>query len=69
LEKASERMRFMPFDKNLHNKFLLWHGVQQTSLASVLREGLQLPPAEIPSATFRYGKGIYFTDCCSKAII
>jgi Poly(ADP-ribose) polymerase catalytic domain len=28
LEKASEKMRFLPFEAGLHNKFLLWHGVQ-----------------------------------------
>ncbi len=27
LIKSSEKMRFMPFEKGLHNKFLLWHGV------------------------------------------
>lgn len=69
LEKASERLRFFPFDNLLHNKFLLWHGLPQTSLVSVLREGLKLPAPEAPSATYRFGKGLYFTDCASKAIV
>lgn len=58
----------MPFQKLLHNKFLLWHGVQQTSLASVLREGLKIQGSEVSGTTFRYGKGLYFTDCSSKAM-
>ena len=58
----------MPFEQGLHNKFLLWHGVQVTSLASILRDGLKLPPSEALATTYRYGKGIYFTDCASKAV-
>ena len=43
IEKASAKMRVMSFEKLLHNKILLWHGVQQTSLANTLREGLKVP--------------------------
>ena len=68
LSKASERLRFFPFAEGLHNKFLLWHAVPVTSLASVLREGVKLPPPECNDVTFRYGKGIYFTDCASRAV-
>jgi len=57
----------MPFEKALHNKFLLWIGVKATSLASVLRNGLKVPPSEAPSTPYAFGKGIYFTDCASKA--
>ena len=57
----------MPFEKQLHNKFLLWHGVKQSHLASVLRNGLKMPPEAAPSTTYMFGKGIYFTDCSSKA--
>lgn len=38
------------------------------TLASVLRDGLKLPPAEAPSTGYMFGKGLYFSDCSSKAI-
>lgn len=67
--KGSEKMRFLPFDQGLQNKFLLWYPVSQSSLANILRNGLRIPGAEVPGATFRHGKGLYFTDCASKAIM
>jgi hypothetical protein len=67
LEKASEKLRFKPFEDRIHNKFLLWHGVKQCNLASTLREGLRVPDVEAPSTGFMFGKGLYFTDCSSKA--
>ena len=69
IKKAGENLRFLPFEQGLHNKFLLWHPISQTSLAYTLRNGLRLPAAEVPGSTFRHGKGIYFTDCASKAIM
>lgn len=33
IEKASERLRFKPFEKSLNNKFLLWHGLKQCNLS------------------------------------
>jgi hypothetical protein len=30
---------------------------------------LCLPAPEVPSATYRYGKGLYFTDCFSKVAV
>lgn len=41
--KASEKLRFKPFETKMHNKFLLWHGVKQCNVASILREGVRLP--------------------------
>jgi poly [ADP-ribose] polymerase len=35
---------------------------------ATLREGLKMPPTEVSSTSYKYGKGIYFTDCASKAI-
>jgi len=69
IEKASEKLRFKPFEKCLNNKFLLWHGLKQCNLASVIRDGLRLPPAEAPSTGYMFGKGLYFSDSSSKAMI
>ena len=44
INKATEKLNFLPFEHSLHNKFLLWHGVKLNSLASVLREGLKIVP-------------------------
>jgi hypothetical protein len=68
IKKSSEKIRFFPFEQALHNKFMLWYPVPQTALAHYLREGLQLPAQEIPAATFKYGKGLYFYDSASKAV-
>ncbi len=69
VNKASEMLRFMPFETRIHNKFLLWHGVKSVCLPSVLREGLKLPLWERPTQAFlQFGKGIYFTDCSSQAV-
>ena len=66
-EKPSQKLSFLPFERRLHNKFLLWLGCRQTSLATTLREGPRLQAVEAPSTSLRYGKGIYLTDCFSKA--
>ena len=65
--KPTEKLRYQPFEKRLHNKFLLWHGCRPTSLASNLREGLRLPSKESSDTGMMFGKGIYMTDCFSKA--
>ena len=67
IDKPSEKLQYLPFEKNVHNKFLLWSGCRATSLAAILREGLRLPSDESPSTGLMFGKGIYLTDCFSKA--
>ena len=66
-EKPSQRLSFMPFERRLHNKFLLWYGCRPTSAASIMREGIKLQAPEAPTTSLRFGKGIYLTDCFSKA--
>ena len=51
----------------MHNKFLLWHGCRPTSLAAAFRDGLKLPSKESSDTGLMFGKGIYLTDCFSKA--
>ena len=67
--KPSEKLRFLPFEKKLHNKFLLWHGFRTQCVAAVLRNGIRLPHLESAQAGYMFGKGIYFTDCFSKALL
>ncbi len=52
IEKPSETLRFQQYDMNLHNKFMLWHGVKATSLPNVLMNGLQAPPREAPATIY-----------------
>lgn len=66
-DKPSERLSYLPFEKTLHNKFLLWHGCRLTSVMANLREGLRMPSRESAATGLMFGKGIYFTDCFSKA--
>ena len=67
VEKPSESLLYRQFDKKLGNKFLLWHGCKQTSLVATFRQGLQIPSLESASTGLMFGKGIYLTDCFSKA--
>ena len=65
--KPSEQLRYIPFEKKMHNKFLLWHPIKSQSLVSTLRNGIRMPAAESAQTGYMFGKGIYFTDCFSKA--
>lgn len=67
LEKPSESLTYRPFDRKLHNKFLLWSGCKQTSLVATLRHGLRMPSIDSAEVGLMFGKGIYLTDCFSKA--
>ena len=46
IRKPSEKLRFFPFEKKIHNKFLLWHGFRTQCVASILRNGIRLPHAD-----------------------
>jgi poly [ADP-ribose] polymerase len=51
------------------NIFRLWHGTRVGNLLSILRGGLQVPPASSPHVTGRmFGDGIYGSDCSTKAL-
>lgn len=68
VDKPSESLRFLPFEKKLHNKMLLWYPVLSPScLAAILTEGIKLPDKDAAQTGYMFGKGIYFTDCFSKA--
>lgn len=67
--KPSEKLRFEPFERKIHNKFLLWHGVKTQALAVTLRNGIRMPNADSSMTGYMFGKGIYFTDCFSKAAL
>ena len=66
LKKSSEELNYRPFERKLHNKFLLWHGSKSTSVIATLIEGIRMPAAE-SSVGMMFGRGIYLTDCFSKA--
>lgn len=58
----------MPFEKRVHNKFMLWHGIKPQSVVSTLQNGLRMP-VESAQTGYMFGKGIYFTDSASKAAL
>lgn len=66
LKKDSE---FDEFKRDSSKKLLLFHGAKMTSFASILSQGLQLPPHEAPNTGFQFGKGIYHLDVFSKAVL
>ena len=67
--KPSEKLKYTPFETKMHNKFLLWQGIKTQSLASVLRDGVRTPAVEAAMTGYMFGKGMYFTDCFSKAAV
>lgn len=69
IDKPSEKLRFMPFERKLHNKCLLWQGFRKQAAAAVLRNGIRLPHPDSAQAGYMFGKGIYLTDCFSKALL
>lgn len=46
---------------------MLWHGLKTQNVASTLKDGFRMPLAEVAQTGYMFGKGIYFTDCFSKA--
>ena len=53
----------------LGNYMRLWHGTRAGNLLSIMRSGLQVPPASSPHVTGRmFGDGIYGSDCSTKAL-
>ena len=66
LEKSGENK---DFTKELTNKRLLWHGSKMTNFAGILSHGIQPPPPEAPNTGYQFGKGLYFLDVFSKAVL
>lgn len=66
IEKPSQKLAYLPFEKKLHNKFLLWAGVKPSSVLTTMRDGL-LIPAQESSVGLMFGRGIYLADSFSKA--
>ena len=50
-----------------HNRQMLWHGSRITNWVSILSKGLRIAPKEAPVTGYMFGKGIYFSDVCSKS--
>lgn len=55
--------------KNVGNVMELWHGTRAGNLLSILKGGLQVPPASSPHVTGRmFGDGLYFSDQSTKSL-
>jgi len=67
IQRQGDLERFFPFAK-LDRK-MLWHAAKPTELLHKLKLGLQAPISTAPSASYMFGKGIYFTDVVSKAAV
>jgi len=63
IEREGERDNF----NDLPNRTLLWHGTRLSNYATVLKQGLKVPPNDAPTAGYNFGKGIYFYDMAAKA--
>ena len=59
---AGAEAKYAPF-KRLKNRMLLWKGARESSMASILAQGLHVPAPETPSASYPFGiasrKSIY----------
>ena len=43
INKPMHDLRYKSFNKRLHNKCLLFHGLHQTNLAATLKDGIKYP--------------------------
>lgn len=53
--------------KEVGNKMWLWHGSRMTNWCGILSQGLRIAPPEAPVTGYMFGKGVYFSDICSKS--
>ncbi|KAF5251101.1 hypothetical protein FANTH_3774 [Fusarium anthophilum] len=69
IERQGKCKRFenSEFSKVPSNRRLLWHGSRCANFAGILRMGLRIAPPEAPVSGYKFGKGIYLTDCSSKS--
>ena len=51
---AGAEAKYAPF-KRLKNRMLLWKGARESSMASILSQGLHVPAPEAPSAAYPFG--------------
>lgn len=66
LNKGTENASFK---KDIPNRHLLWYGSRMTNYSNLLKQGLEMPAPEAPQFGFCFGKGLYFFDTFSKAIL
>ena len=70
---AGAEAKYAPF-KRLKNRMLLWKGARESSMASILAQGLHVPAPETPSASYPFGIAkehihvcVYIYLSCSSA--
>lgn len=63
--RPADEARFNPL--NLKNRRMYFHGSRVANFKGILEESLMIAPEHVPHTAFLFGKGIYFTDCFSKA--
>lgn len=62
-------VNFLKVGVKLGNVMRLWHGTKASNVLSILKSGMQVPPASSPHVTYRlFGDGIYFSDMSTKSI-
>ncbi|CAD5230117.1 unnamed protein product [Bursaphelenchus okinawaensis] len=55
------------YNPYMGNEMVLWHGSKTTSYSAILQCSLNKAPPEAPMSGHMFGKGIYFSDCSTKA--
>jgi poly [ADP-ribose] polymerase len=66
LTKDSEALTFKT---DLSNRLLLFHGSKVSNFLGILAQGLRVQPLEVQRNGNLLGKGIYFTDMLTKALM
>eukprot|EP00484_Ammonia_sp_Unknown_P027266 CAMPEP_0197024856 /NCGR_PEP_ID=MMETSP1384-20130603/5334_1 /TAXON_ID=29189 /ORGANISM="Ammonia sp." /LENGTH=655 /DNA_ID=CAMNT_0042453313 /DNA_START=54 /DNA_END=2021 /DNA_ORIENTATION=- len=67
MNRVNSKIRHMPFERQLANKKLLWHGSRLSNFVGILSQGLRIAPPEAPTTGYMFGKGVYFADSASKS--
>ena len=63
VQRGGETERFVA----MPHRMLLWHGSRLSNYGGILSQGLRIAPPEAPTTGHMFGKGVYFSDCVSKA--
>ncbi|TNV74105.1 hypothetical protein FGO68_gene9830 [Halteria grandinella] len=67
--KLSKPVQDAQFEQSLGNRRLLFHGSKTPNYLGILSQGLRAQPLEVQKNGQLLGKGIYFTDMLTKAIM
>jgi poly [ADP-ribose] polymerase 2/3/4 len=68
IERKDERTNNSEWE-SYGNKMLLWHGTTAQNIVGILQSGFRIGPSNAGFNGTLFGKGVYFADTISKALV